>query len=304
VILILYTFVEIAICGWALTLEVRNMPTAVYDGDRSAESRALINAFARLDSFALVERVDSPATIDRLMDEGRVQFALVIPASFSRNLNAGTPTEVQLLLDGSNSSIAGQALADVQIPNPMERLGEYPHHFSGGMRQRVVIAMALMTHPSLLIADEPTTALDVTTQAQVLDLMLRLAQDTGTAVMLITHDLGVVAGFCETVQVMYAGRIAERSPAREIYRDPKHPYTKGLLGSITRLDDDLEGPLTSIAGSPPALVDPPSGCRFWPRCPAAVTLCTEVTPTLDPIAPGRTVACHLFSDATLSKGAS
>jgi len=112
VILILYTFIEIAICGWALTLEVRNMPTAVYDGDRSAESRSLTDAFARLDSFTLVERVDSPAAIDRLMDDGQVQFALVIPAGFSRNLNAGTPTEVQLLLDGSNSSIAGQALAD------------------------------------------------------------------------------------------------------------------------------------------------------------------------------------------------
>jgi ABC-type dipeptide/oligopeptide/nickel transport system ATPase component len=132
--------------------------------------------------------------------------------------------------------VAADALADVQIPEPMARLDDYPHQFSGGMRQRVMIAMGLSCNPDLLIADEPTTALDVTTQAQIMDLMLKLADNRGTAVMLITHDLGVVAGFCDTVQVMYAGGIIEYGTAKDLFANPQHPYTWGLLGSMTRLD--------------------------------------------------------------------
>ncbi|MBT8197718.1 MAG: ABC transporter ATP-binding protein, partial [Acidimicrobiia bacterium] len=148
--------------------------------------------------------------------------------------------------------IAIQSLRDVQIPNAPARMGDYPHQFSGGMRQRVMIAMGLSCNPQLLIADEPTTALDVTTQAQIMDLMLKLADDRGTAVLLITHDLGVVAGFCDRIQVMYAGSIVEKGSAREIFENPKHPYTWGLLGSMTRLDEAQQHRLRAIRGAPPS----------------------------------------------------
>jgi len=188
--------------------------------------------------------------------------------------------------------IAAQALEDVQIPNPMRRLEDYPHQFSGGMRQRVMIAMGLSCNPDLLIADEPTTALDVTTQAQIMNLMLQLADDRDTAVMLITHDLGVVAGFCDTVQVMYAGTIVESGTAHEIFDDPQHPYTWGLLGSMTRLDDAKQHRLHSIAGAPPSLINLPGGCRFRPRCEFATELCRNVLPALRVGDAGHVVACH------------
>ncbi len=184
-------------------------------------------------------------------------------------------------------------LADVHIPRPEKRLDDYPHQFSGGMRQRVVIAMALLCDPALLIADEPTTALDVTSQAQVMELMLELAVDRGTAVMLITHDLGVVAGFCERVQVMYAGEIVERGPAHQIYTSPEHPYTRGLLESVPRLDDDRRGRLRSIRGSAPSATKPPQGCRFWPRCDHATDLCVTLTPEPCRGVEARECACHL-----------
>jgi oligopeptide/dipeptide ABC transporter ATP-binding protein len=169
-------------------------------------------------------------------------------------------------------------LNDVSIPKPERRLGDYPHQFSGGMRQRVVIAMALLCDPALLIADEPTTALDVTSQAQVMDLMLGLADDRGTSVMLITHDLGVVAGFCDNVQVMYAGQIIERGPAGPLYANPEHPYTRGLLDSVPRLDTRAENKLYSIRGTAPLMTLPPEGCRFWPRCDSATDLCVSTPP--------------------------
>jgi oligopeptide/dipeptide ABC transporter ATP-binding protein len=183
-------------------------------------------------------------------------------------------------------------LNDVHIPSPEKRLKDYPHQFSGGMRQRVVIAMALLCDPSLLIADEPTTALDVTSQAQVMDLMLGLADERGTAVMLITHDLGVVAGFCENVQVMYAGEIIERGPAASLYADPQHPYTRGLLHSVPRLDEKSPKALYSIPGSAPSLTSPPRGCRFWPRCESATDLCVSDRP--EPCTGGgeKECACH------------
>ncbi len=192
--------------------------------------------------------------------------------------------------------IAAQALADVHIPNPSRRLDDYPHQFSGGMRQRVVIAMALMCSPSLIIADEPTTALDVTTQAQVMDLMLGLADERGAAVMLIAHDLGVVAGFCETVQVMYAGKLVERSPVDDLYRRPGHPYTRGLLDSVSHLGAGGDRRLRSIPGAPPSLLHPPRGCRFHPRCDFAVDLCRELEPEPLPLDGERLVSCHLTKD--------
>jgi oligopeptide/dipeptide ABC transporter ATP-binding protein len=196
--------------------------------------------------------------------------------------------------------IAAQALADVQMSNPERRLEDYPHQFSGGMRQRVMIAMGLSCNPELLIADEPTTALDVTTQAQIMDLMLHLADERNTAVMLITHDLGVVAGFCDTVQVMYAGGIVESGTSREIFADPQHPYTWGLLGSMTRLNDAKQHRLHSIAGAPPSLISLPTGCRFRPRCEFAIEKCAKVLPALrETGAPGQLAACHRAEELDL-----
>jgi len=189
--------------------------------------------------------------------------------------------------------IAIQAIDDVQIPNAGQRMMDYPHQYSGGMRQRIMIAMGLSCNPDLLIADEPTTALDVTTQAQIMDLMLQLAQDRGTAVMLITHDLGVVAGFCDDVHVMYAGGIVESGSIDDIYYNPQHPYTWGLLGSMTRLDDDQRHRLHSVRGAPPSVIDLPRGCRFRPRCDFATEICGEVLPALRDVGnPGQRAACH------------
>jgi oligopeptide transport system ATP-binding protein len=159
----------------------------------------------------------------------------------------------------------------VGIPDPSGRIDQYPHQFSGGMRQRVMIAMALACKPALLLADEPTTALDVTIQAQILELMQELAREEGTAVILVTHDLGVVAGIADKVAVMYGGRIVERAPVLDLYANPQHPYTRGLLASVPRLDS--RGALTPIPGSPPNLANLPTGCTFHPRCAVADERC-------------------------------
>jgi peptide/nickel transport system ATP-binding protein len=164
----------------------------------------------------------------------------------------------------------------VGIPRARERIRSYPHEFSGGMRQRVMIAMALSNSPRLLIADEPTTALDVTIQAQILDELRQLRDETGTGIILVTHDLGVVADIADRIVVMYAGRVVEQGTLDEIFYDPQHPYTWGLLGSITRVDSDRSEPLTAIPGLPPSLLAPPQGCHFRPRCPYAFERCTEV----------------------------
>ncbi len=164
----------------------------------------------------------------------------------------------------------------VGIPRAAERLKSYPHEFSGGMRQRVMIAMALSCSPRLLIADEPTTALDVTIQAQILDELRTLRDETGAGVILVTHDLGVVADIADRVIVMYAGRVVEQGTLDEIFYDPQHPYTWGLLGSITRIDSDRSVRLPAIPGLPPSLLHPPRGCAFAPRCPHAFEKCTEV----------------------------
>jgi peptide/nickel transport system ATP-binding protein/oligopeptide transport system ATP-binding protein len=164
----------------------------------------------------------------------------------------------------------------VGIPDPARRIDDYPHEFSGGMRQRAMIAMALANEPRLLIADEPTTALDVTTQAQILELLARLQRELGMSMILITHDLGVVAEVADRVAVMYAGRIVEQGTLDQLFYDPRHPYTWGLLGSLTRLDRPAGGRLPQIKGQPPSLLRPPEGCHFRDRCPHAFERCTEV----------------------------
>jgi peptide/nickel transport system ATP-binding protein len=186
-----------------------------------------------------------------------------------------------------------EALREVGIPSAAERLDSYPHELSGGMRQRVMIAMALVLDPEILIADEPTTALDVTVQAQILDLVRALQREHGTAVVLITHDLGVVAEMADDVAVMYAGRIAERAPLQTLLESPEHPYTWGLLESLPGADSASTKHLHPIDGSPASLLHVPSGCPFHPRCPYVFAVCPEVVPELVESAPGHAVACHL-----------
>ncbi len=187
-----------------------------------------------------------------------------------------------------------ELLKAVGIPRADRRIGDYPHQFSGGMRQRVMIAMSLINEPDLLIADEPTTALDVTTQAQILNLMLKLQEEFNTAIIMITHDLGVVAEIADDVVVMYAGRVAEEGTVDEIFTRPHHPYTWGLLGSLPRLDADVER-LVQIQGQPPSLLNPPRGCRFHPRCPYVMDVCKSKEPLLEPVSdePEHLQACHL-----------
>ncbi|MDB4896675.1 MAG: oligopeptide/dipeptide transporter, ATPase subunit [Firmicutes bacterium] len=190
----------------------------------------------------------------------------------------------------------------VGIPLPERRVKEYPHQLSGGMRQRVMIAMALSCNPKLLVADEPTTALDVTIQAQILELMKRLKKELGMAIMLITHDLGVVAEMAERVVVMYAGKVVEEGDVVSIFKNPIHPYTEGLLKSVPRMDAEA-GKLHVIEGVVPNPLHMPEGCRFNPRCPYAIDKCRETQPPLEQIAPGRWVACFLATDR-LAKGVS
>jgi oligopeptide/dipeptide ABC transporter ATP-binding protein len=170
---------------------------------------------------------------------------------------------------------AVELLREVGIPNPNHRVNDYPHQFSGGMRQRAMIAMALACNPDVLIADEPTTALDVTIQAQIIELIDKLKDDFNSSVILITHDLGVVADVADEILVMYAGRVVERGSKRSLFYDPQHPYTWGLLGSIPRLDRPRGSRLASIKGAPPSLINLPQGCKFRPRCPHAFDKCVE-----------------------------
>jgi oligopeptide transport system ATP-binding protein len=186
-----------------------------------------------------------------------------------------------------------ELLESVQIPSGKTRVDNYPHQFSGGMRQRVMIAMGLSCTPKLLIADEPTTAIDVTIQAQLLELMKKLTQDSGTALIIITHNLGVVARYADRVNVMYAGRIVERGTARDLYADPRHPYTIGLLKSVPRLDQSKKDKLIPIEGLPPDLSDLPGGCAFWPRCPHVAERCREEVPEIAPVAEDHFAACWI-----------
>jgi len=193
-------------------------------------------------------------------------------------------------------SRAIELLASVGIPHPRERVDDFPHQFSGGMRQRVMIAMALSCRPSLLIADEPTTALDVTIQAQILKLIKKLKDDFGSAVVLITHDMGVVADVADRIAVMYAGRVIEQGTKHDLFYDPQHPYTWGLLGSIARLDRPKPRRLTAIQGLPPSLINLPVGCAFGDRCPHKFERCSEVPELVDKVGHGHLDACHLEPD--------
>jgi len=193
-----------------------------------------------------------------------------------------------------------ELLQTVRIPEATARMDDYPHQFSGGMRQRVVIAMALACNPKLLIADEPTTALDVTIQAQIVELVKGLRDELGMAILWITHDLGVIAGLADRMQVMYAGRVVEEAPVKELYSHPRHPYTAGLLGSLPRLDMIREAKLKSIDGMPPDLIGLPPGCPFGPRCAGAEERCRRECPELQPAGSPHRAAC--WSDSPGDRG--
>jgi oligopeptide transport system ATP-binding protein len=188
---------------------------------------------------------------------------------------------------------AVELLEMVGIPSPDSRLSDYPHQFSGGMRQRAMIAMALACEPQVVIADEPTTALDVTVQAQIIDLVKELRTTLNTAIIWITHDLGVVAGLCNNMVVMYAGHVVEEAPVAELYANPSHPYTFGLLQSLPRLDDDDRTRLVPIEGLPPDLTELTEACDFWPRCAHAQEICQTRRPALRSVAPSHAIACWL-----------
>jgi peptide/nickel transport system ATP-binding protein len=214
----------------------------------------------------------------------------------------GRQLEEAILLHRDVSKRAARArslelLKAVGIPRGEQRIDDYPHQFSGGMRQRVMIAMALVNDPDLLIADEPTTALDVTTQAQILSLMKTLQEDFGSAIMIITHDLGVVAEVADDVLVMYAANVVEQAEVHNLFNQPQHPYTWGLMGSLPRLETDVER-LTQIPGQPPSLLRPPAGCRFHPRCPYVMEVCKTQVPELKPTQqdPEHLEKCHLDAE--------
>jgi peptide/nickel transport system ATP-binding protein len=205
----------------------------------------------------------------------------------------GAPFRYHKLAEGRGAvrKAVEAVLSRVRIPSPAKRIDDYPHQFSGGMRQRVVTAMAIACSPRLLIADEPTSALDVTIQVQMMELFRELQRDTGVGIIMITHDLGVAAGICHSVAVMYAGRVVESGDVREIFRNPVHPYTRGLLNSIPHLGRKRRR-LEAIAGQPPSLVDPPKGCRFAARCPQRMPRCDDYPPQFE-ISRGHKAACWL-----------
>jgi peptide/nickel transport system ATP-binding protein len=200
-------------------------------------------------------------------------------------------------------AITLEMLKKVGIPNPEKRIDEFPHQFSGGMRQRIVIAIALINNPKVLIADEPTTALDVTVQAQILDLMKELQAEFNMAIVLITHDLGVIAEAAKDVLVMYGGRVVERSTVDALFSEPTHPYAWGLLGAVNSLGNSGRGALATIAGSPPSLIALPRGCSFHPRCSYASDICRSEVPDLRTVGTqGSVAACHLPDNEILNIG--
>ena len=205
--------------------------------------------------------------------------------------------QLHMGMNNKESKVAAAGLLErVGIPDPERRVKQYPHQFSGGMRQRVMIAMALSCNPKLIIADEPTTALDVTIQAQILELMKSLTTEFGVALIIITHNLGVVARYADRVNIMYAGKIIERGTAREIYANPRHPYTIGLLNSVPRLDLPRLSKLEPIEGQPPDLINLPDGCAFRARCRFAIDKCATETPPLVPLTEGHLTACWRSED--------
>jgi oligopeptide/dipeptide ABC transporter ATP-binding protein len=211
---------------------------------------------------------------------------------FKTGWQVGEPLRLHGGADARRSlSEAINMFRKVGIPDPDKRVEQYPHEFSGGMRQRAMIAMGLTTNPAVLIADEPTTALDVTIQAQILELLQQVNREFGTATILITHNLGVVAGMCERVIVMYAGRVVEAGPTDDVFANPKHPYTWSLLRSIPRLDAEEHAELRVIEGLPPDLTNPPSGCKFHPRCPFRIDRCVSEEPPLEAVGQTQLARC-------------
>jgi peptide/nickel transport system ATP-binding protein/oligopeptide transport system ATP-binding protein len=263
---------------------------------------ATIGGSIRFDGTDLVSARDEE--LRRVRGE-RIAMVFQDPmTSFNPVYRIGDQIREQILAHSDVSAqtadeTAVRMLRAVGIPRAEERARDYPHQFSGGMRQRAMIAMALSLQPEILIADEPTTALDVTIQAQIIKLLEQLNRDYGLAVMLITHDLGVVAEAADRVLVMYAGRVVEEGTLDQIFYDPQHPYTWGLLGSLTRLDQPPPERLPQIAGQPPSLLAPPQGCHFRPRCPHAFEKCTEVPPLESRLtdAPEHCDRCWLEPDA-------
>ena len=220
-------------------------------------------------------------------------------AALNPTLTIGRQIAEKIMIHGGGGKQAayeeaGRLLGLVGIPNPERRLRQYPHEFSGGMRQRAMIAIALACSPKLLIADEPTTALDVTIQADILDLLKKLQKETGMALILITHDLGIVASVSKRIVVMYAGTIVETGSSRDIFYRPKHPYTSALLRAVPRLDIDEEQELESIEGSTPNMLAPPAGCAFAPRCRHCMNICRRLTPPLFEFEENHTASCWLY----------
>ncbi|MDZ4764120.1 MAG: ABC transporter ATP-binding protein [Chloroflexota bacterium] len=232
-----------------------------------------------------------------------IREQLIDAVLYQRHVDGGVPgrwrgwqaSVRQMRLDAERRALELMAL--VGIPDGERRIAEYPHQFSGGMRQRVLIAMALAGNPDLLIADEPTTALDVTIQAQILRLIVGLVKQLGLSVLIITHNLGVVAQTCQNVAVMYAGRVIETAPVRALFKHPQHPYTQGLLKAVPTTHT-RRGELEGIPGTIPNLARPPSGCRFHPRCAHVMDICTRVVPVGTRVSAGHTVECHLYENLT------
>ena len=258
-----------------------------------SKQSAEVSGAIRFDGFDLLE------TSDQTMRDLRGNRVAMIFQEPMTALNPSFTIGDQIIetilrhRGGSRQQARARAVAllrRVHIPSPEKRIDDYPHKLSGGMRQRVMIAMALACDPRLLIADEPTTALDVTLQAQILELMRELKAESGAAIILITHDLGVVAEVCDEVAVMYAGEIVERASVDELFASPQHPYTVGLLGSIPRLDHRTEH-LATIEGMVPNMANPPTGCRFAARCPFVVDACTKAPPPLRELSPGHASRC-------------
>ncbi len=295
---------------------VRGVDLTVYEGEvlavvgesGSGKSVTMMSALrllprnARITGKAIFDGVDLLGLSDREMRRirGR-EIGMVFQdpmtglnptLTIGQQLTEGLKLHLQMSPADANER-AVELLRMVGVPEPERRLKQYPHEFSGGMRQRVMIAIALACNPRLIIADEPTTALDVTIQAQILELMRRLQREHSTSVIMITHNLGVVAGMADRVAVMYGGQVVEVGPVDQIFHDPRHPYTWALLRSVPRMDMPRQK-LLAIPGSPPNLLNPPSGCAFHPRCPYAMRVCAEETPALEALgAEGRTVRCWL-----------
>ena len=258
---------------------------------RSSESESLVRSFPskmtdeeirdfRGNDVAMIFQ-DPMTSLNPVTKIGRqIEEAMTAHERFTQTLARGRVVEL---------------LKRVRVPAAESRVKDYPHQFSGGMRQRAMIAMGLSNEPALLIADEPTTALDVTVQAQIIQLMKQLNRELGTAMMLITHNMALVASLCERVVVMYAGRIVEEGPVEQIFRSPQHPYTWSLLRSVPRVDQARKDRLVSIKGLPPDLVNPPPGCKFHPRCPFVIDRCkVEPEPSLEQVATNQVARCWVL----------